>query len=79
MINGGYRLIDGNIGFINNYIIPTIGSTRLTTINTHFMEKYYKELLEMPEVKSTRKTDGTGKITESTVNKIYKILRNCFR
>ena len=70
---------DENIGLINNYILPTIGNTRLTTINTHFMEKYYKELLDMPAVKSTRNPDGTGKITESTVNEIHKILRSCFR
>ena len=43
------------------------------------MEKYYKELLDMPAVKSTRNPDGTGKITESTVNEIHKILRSCFR
>ena len=43
------------------------------------MEKYYKELLDMPAVKSTRNPDGTGKITEFTVNEIHKILRSCFR
>ena len=75
----GVSTYDGNIGLINNYIIPTIGNTRLTTINTHFMEKYYKELLDMPAVKRTRNPDGTGKITESTVNEIHKILRSCFR
>ena len=33
----------------------------------------------MPAVKSTRNPDGTGKITEFTVNEIHKILRSCFR
>ena len=42
---------DGNMGVINNYIIPTIGDTKLSSINNHFLEKYYKELLEMPAVK----------------------------
>lgn len=49
---------DGNIGVINNYIIPTIGETRLSSINNHFLEKYYKELLEMPAVKSSRNKEG---------------------
>ena len=39
------------------------------------MEKYYKELLDMPAVKSTKNPDGTGKITESTVNEIHTIER----
>lgn len=43
------------------------------------MEKYYKDLLKMPAVKSTKNPDGTGTITESTVNEIRKVLRSCFR
>ena len=53
--------------------------TKLVSINTHFMEKYYKDLLKMPAVKSTKNPDGTGTITESTVNEIHKVLRSCFR
>lgn len=64
---------------INNYIIPTIGDTRLSDIDNHFMEKYYKELLEMPAVKSSRNKDGNRKISTAVVNGIYKILRSCFR
>ena len=43
------------------------------------MEKYYKDLLEMPAVKSSKNMDGSGTITESTVNEIHKILRSAFR
>ena len=46
---------------------------------TEDMEKYYKDLLKMPAVKSTKNPDGTGTITESTVNEIHKVLRSCFR
>lgn len=70
---------DGNMAVINNYIIPTIGDTRLSDIDNHFMEKYYKELLEMPAVKSTRNKDGNKKISTAVVNEIHKILRSCFR
>ena len=70
---------DGNMAVINNYIIPTIGETKLSDIDNHFMEKYYKELLEMPAVKSSRNKDGNGKISTAVVNGIHKILRSCFR
>ena len=70
---------DGNIGVINNYIIPTIGDTKLSSINNHFIEKYYKELLEMPAVKGSRNKAGEEKISAATVNEIHKILRSCFR
>mgnify|MGYP000550684248 CR=1 FL=1 len=33
----------------------------------------------MPAVKSTKNPDGTGTITESTVNEIHKVLRSSFR
>ena len=75
----GVYTYSGNVALINNYILPTIGDTKLASINTHFMEKYYKDLLKMPAVKSTKNPDGTGTITESTVNEIHKVLRSCFR
>ena len=75
----GVSTYAGNLSLINNYIIPTIGKTKLTDINTHFMEKYYKSLLDMSAVKSTRNIDGSGTVTEATVNEIHKILRSAFR
>ena len=75
----GVSTYSGNVALINNYILPTIVDTKLAGINTHFMEKYYKDLLKMPAVKSTKNPDGTGTITESTVNEIHKVLRSCFR
>ena len=75
----GVSTYDRNIRVIDNYIIPTIGDTKLTSINNHFMEKYYKELLQMPAVKSSRNKDGEEKISASTVNEIHKILRSCFK
>lgn len=70
---------DGNIGLMNNYIIPTIGDQKLSVINNHFLEKYYKELLTMPAVKSSRNKGGEEKVTASTVNDVHKLLRSCFR
>ena len=59
----GVATYDGNIGLINNYIIPTIGEVQLSEINNHFMEKYYTDLLKMPAVKSSRNPDGDKLIT----------------
>ena len=75
----GVSTYDGNIGLINNYILPTIGETPLSEINNHFMEKYYASLLKMPAVKSTRNMDGDKMITAATVHQIHKVLRSCFR
>ena len=75
----GVSTYDGNVGIINNYIIPTIGDTKLSEINNHFMEKYYKELLNMPAVKSSKNMNRQANISASTVNEIHKLLRSCFR
>ena len=75
----GVSTYDGNVGLFNNYIIPTIGNTKLSEINTHFMEKYYTELPEMPAVVSACNMNGEKKITAATVNQIHKVLRSCFR
>ncbi len=70
----------GNVATINNYILPTIGNTKIEDINNHFLEKYYKKLLDMPAVNSTRNTEGSnGKVTAATVREIHKLLRSCFR
>lgn len=69
----------GNMSIINNYIIPTIGSTKLDSVNNHFIEKYYQKLLETPAVKSTRNMDESGMVTTATIREIHKILRSCFR
>lgn len=75
----GVSTYDGNIGLINNYILPTIGETPLSEINNHFMEKYYASLLKMPAVKSTRNMNEDKMITAATVHQIHKVLRSCFR
>lgn len=75
----GVSTYSGNISVINNYIIPTIGKTNLNKIDTHFLEKYYQKLLDMPAVSSTRNQAADKKISTATVNEIHKILRSCFR
>ena len=35
----GVATYDGNVGLINNYIIPTIGEVQLSEINNHFIDR----------------------------------------
>ncbi len=69
----------GNLGLINNYILPTIGKKKITDIDIRFLERYYKELLTMPSVRSTRNLDGDQTITPATVTDIHKLLKSCFK
>ena len=47
----GVSTYAGNIRLINNYILPTIGKVKLSSINTHFMEKYYKgNYSDLPDI-----------------------------
>jgi integrase len=70
---------EGNMGLIRNYIIPMIGDTKLSDINTRFMEKYYQTLLKTPAVINPafgkRLND---KVSTSTVHDVHKLLRSCF-
>ena len=70
---------DGNVSLFNNYILPTIGDMPLADISNLFLEKYYKGLLKMPKVRSSRYRNNEETISTSTINDIHKLLRNCFR
>lgn len=68
-----------NVSLINNYIIPVIGETKLSDINTRFLEVYYQQLLKKKAVpnKAFRKPKEEL-VSTSTVRDIHKILRSCF-
>lgn len=75
----GVSTYDGNISLIENYILPTIGDAKLSKIDIHFIEKYYKALQDMPAVISSRNKNGDQMITTATINEIHKLLKSCFR
>lgn len=69
----------GNISLINNYILPIIGDTKLTELNTRFMEKYYQTLLKTPAVVNPLFGNKKNEyVSASTVRDAHKLLRNCF-
>ncbi len=68
---------DRNLALIRNYIHPMIGSTKLTSINTHFLDVFYQRLEETPAVMNPaygRSADKTVSI--NTIRDINKILRS---
>lgn len=77
--NWALSTYEGNVSVINNYILPIIGDTKLSEINTRFIEKYYQSLLKTKAVinplagKSKNEYVSTG-----TIRDIHKLLRNCF-
>lgn len=68
-----------NVGLINNYILPVIGRTKVSDVNNHFVEKYYRDLVKMEAVQGGNKKKSKGNVTPNTVFEIHKILRSCFR
>lgn len=68
-----------NMGLINNYILPVIGKTDVSSVNNHFVEKFYRTLSNMPAVDGANNKKSKGNISPNTIFEIHKILRSCFR
>jgi len=68
-----------NVGIINNYISPFIGSMKLKDITPRVLEKYYQQLLKTKPVNNpvTRKAKNEF-VGTSTIRDVHKLLRNCF-
>lgn len=75
----GANTYASNLALIDNYILPTIGSVKLSEVNTLFVEKYYRELLETPAVSSTKNKTGEECVKTGTIMKIHKLLRSAFQ
>lgn len=74
-----FSTYEGNISLMKNYILPMIGETKLTDLNTYFIEKYYQTLIKTPAV--TNPSFGRSlneNVSPGTVADIHKLLRNCF-
>lgn len=68
-----------NMGLINNYILPVIGKTDVSSVNNHFVEKFYRTLSNMPAVDGANNEKSKGNVSPNTIFEIHKILRSCFR
>ena len=77
--NWALSTYEGNVSLINNYILPIIGDTKLSEINTRFIERYYQSLLKRRAViNPLNKTSRNEFVSSSTVRDVNKLLRNCF-
>ena len=69
----------GNVGVINNYILPFIGDMKLTEVTPRVLEKYYQQLLKTaPVPKANGAKSKNTLVTTATVREVHKLLRNCF-
>ena len=69
---------DGNMSLLKNYILPIIGKTPLTDINTRFLEIYYKTLTKTPSVPDLNGNVRSEFISTSVIRDVHKLLKSCF-
>lgn len=67
---------------MNHYILPLIGSMKLSDITARVLEKYYMQLLQTPAAKKVTDRKYAKKkpayVTAGTVKKIHNVLRSAF-
>ena len=69
---------EANTSIIRNYIIPKIGNTKISSITTRFIERYYQSLLKTEAVSNGARRSKSKYLTPHTVKEIHEILRCCF-
>ena len=69
---------DGNMSLLKNYILPIIGKTPLTDINTRFLEIYYKTLTKTPYVPDLNGNVRSEFVSTSVIRDVHKLLKSCF-
>lgn len=68
-----------NISLMKNYIRPLIGDSNLMRLSKRFMSGYFQKLHTTPRVMHKYKPMDTGPIGRTTLEEIYKLLRNVFQ
>lgn len=67
---------------MDHYILPLIGSMKLSDITARVLEKYYMQLLQTPAVRKVTDRKYTKKKTEyvtaGTVKRVHNVLRSAF-
>ena len=67
-----------NVGLIDHYISPIIGSLKLKEINTRVIEKYYQQLLKTKPVDPLIGKKKSVFLTPHTIRSVHKLLHSCF-
>ena len=69
----------GKVGSIENYINPIIGDMEVQDITTRVVDKYIQTLQKTPSVSRKNRKARTEFVTNSTIEKIIKLLRCAFK
>ena len=67
------------VGSIENYINPIIGDMEVQDITTRVVDKYIQTLQKTPSVSRKNRKARTEFVTNSTIEKIIKLLRCAFK
>ena len=73
-----------NVALFDNYILPKLGSLKLTDVTSRVIEQYYRSLLEMDRIPPKRygkpmKQAHPQKVSPNLIREIHKLLSSCFK
>lgn len=69
---------DGNVGLLENYVHPYMGSQLLRSVRTKTVDDFYHFLLHRAEPAASMNRVGREKISPSIIHDIHKVLRCAF-
>ena len=75
----GVSMYDSQTALIANYINPIIGDLEVQGINPRVVDKYIQTLQKTPSVSRKNRKARTEFVTNSTIEKIIKLLRCAFK
>ena len=75
----GVSMYDSQTALIANYIDPIIGDMEVQDITTRVVDKYIQTLQKTPSVSRKNRKARTEFVTNSTIEKIIKLLRCAFK
>lgn len=75
----GVSMYDGQTALISNYINPIIGDMEVQDITARVVDKYIQTLQKTPSVSRKNRKARTEFVTNSTIEKIIKLLRCAFK
>lgn len=75
-------MYSGTNALMDHYILPLIGSMKLSDVTARVLEKYYMQLLQTPAVRKVTDRKYAKKKTEyvtaGTVKRVHNVLRSAF-
>lgn len=75
----GVSSYDANVGLINNYINPILGTTPIQLINVRGVDQFVRKLQSTYSVASLNKGHTPKLLSESNIEKIAQLMRTAFK